>query len=59
VSDPQQWLAAARTEQGSWWPDFAAWLGERCGPTTAAPQQLGGGGLRPLTAAPGTYVFEK
>jgi polyhydroxyalkanoate synthase len=59
VSDPQQWLASAGTEQGSWWPDFAAWLGERCGPTTAAPQQLGGGGLRPLTAAPGTYVFEK
>ena len=59
ASDPQQWLASAGTEQGSWWPDFAAWLGERCGPTTAAPQQLGGGGLRPLTAAPGTYVFEK
>jgi polyhydroxyalkanoate synthase len=59
VSDPQQWLAAARTEQGSWWPDFAAWLGERCGPVATAPQRLGGGGLRPLTEAPGTYVFEQ
>jgi polyhydroxyalkanoate synthase subunit PhaC len=54
-----QWLASARTEQGSWWPDFAAWLGERCGPEKAAPQHLGGGGLRPLTEAPGTYVFEQ
>ena len=47
------------TEQGSWWPDFAAWLGERCGPTTAAPAELGGGGLRPLAEAPGTYVFDE
>ena len=54
-----QWLASAGTEQGSWWPDFAAWLGERCGPVAAAPQHLGGDGLRPLTEAPGTYVFEK
>jgi polyhydroxyalkanoate synthase len=59
ASDPQQWLASASTEQGSWWPDFAAWLGERCGPVATAPQRLGGGGLRPLTEAPGTYVFEQ
>jgi len=59
ASDPQQWLASASTELGSWWPDFAAWLGERCGPATAAPTRLGGGGLRPLTEAPGTYVFEQ
>ena len=39
-------------------PTSRTWLGERCGPTTAAPQHLGGGGLRPLTEAPGTYVFE-
>ena len=53
-----EWLRAADTEQGSWWPDFAAWLGERCGADTSAPTELGGGGLRPLAEAPGTYVFD-
>jgi polyhydroxyalkanoate synthase len=56
--DAQQWLRSANTEKGSWWPDFADWLGERSGSTSPAPQQLGGGGLRPLAEAPGTYVFE-
>ena len=27
-------------------------------PDNAAPNELGGGGLRPLAEAPGTYVFE-
>ena len=48
----------AAPQQGSWWPDFAAWLAERCGAPTPAPTELGGGGLRPLADAPGTYVFE-
>jgi polyhydroxyalkanoate synthase len=56
--DPQEWLRTAHTEQGSWWPDAAAWLGERCGPEKAAPAELGGGGLPPLAEAPGTYVFD-
>ena len=32
--DAQQWLQSARTQQGSWWPDFAAWLAERSGAPT-------------------------
>ena len=43
--DPQEWLAGAQTEPGSWWPDFVAWLAARCGPEKAAPEELGGGGL--------------
>jgi polyhydroxyalkanoate synthase len=35
-----------------------AWLGDRCGADKAAPAEPGGGGLRPLAAAPGTYVFD-
>jgi polyhydroxyalkanoate synthase len=58
-ADPQEWLRTAHTEQGSWWPDYLAWLGERCGTEKAAPRELGGGGLRPLIDAPGTYVFDK
>jgi polyhydroxyalkanoate synthase subunit PhaC len=57
-ADPQQWLRTAETQQGSWWPDLVAWLGERCGPEQRAPARLGGAGLRPLVEAPGTYVFD-
>lgn len=57
-ADPQAWLKGAETRQDSWWPDAVGWFGERCGPEKPAPDQLGGGGLRPLVDAPGTYVFD-
>ena len=52
------WLKAAETQEGSWWPDLAAWLADRCGADKPAPAELGGGDLRPLAEAPGTYVFD-
>jgi polyhydroxyalkanoate synthase subunit PhaC len=58
-ADAQQWLRSAAAQQGSWWPDLVAWLGERCGADKAAPRKLGGGGLHPLVEAPGTYVFDR
>jgi polyhydroxyalkanoate synthase len=58
-ADPQEWLRTTHIEQGSWWPDALAWLGERCGAVKAAPRKLGGGGMRPLMDAPGTYVFDR
>jgi polyhydroxyalkanoate synthase len=58
-ADPQEWLASAETVQGSWWPDFMTWLGERSGEEIPAPTSLGGGGLTELADAPGTYVFDK
>src|SRR6266487_3429852 len=57
--DPEEWLRGATTEQDSWWPDFVAWLGQRCGPDKKAPRNLGGAGLSPLIEAPGTYVFDR
>ena len=57
-ADPEEWLKTAATEHGSWWPDMLAWLGDRCGKDKPAPGELGGGGLRPLADAPGTYVFD-
>jgi polyhydroxyalkanoate synthase len=57
-ASPADWLKTAHSEQGSWWPDMLAWLGDRCGADKPAPTELGGGGLRPLAAAPGTYVFD-
>ena len=56
--DPQEWLRLAETRHGSWWPDYASWLAERCGEERAAPGELGGGGLAPVGDAPGTYVYD-
>ncbi|CAA9221803.1 MAG: Polyhydroxyalkanoic acid synthase [uncultured Blastococcus sp.] len=57
-ADPQAWLDSAETVQGSWWPDFMTWLGERSGDEVAPPTILGGG-MELLADAPGTYVFDK
>src|SRR4051794_4537012 len=56
-ADPEQWLQQAETVQGSWWPDFMTWLGERSGEEIPAP--AGPGDLEELAEAPGTYVFDK
>jgi polyhydroxyalkanoate synthase len=57
--DPQEWLRHAETCHGSWWPDYASWLAERCGEEKAAPEELGGGGLAPVSDAPGTYIYDR
>ena len=56
--DPQEWLRHAETAHGTWWPDFAGWLAERCGEEKAAPDEPGGGGMVPICDAPGTYVYD-
>ena len=48
--------ASAATEQGTWWPDYAAWLAARSGGQVAAPAGLGGDGYRVIEPAPGSYV---
>ena len=57
--DPDAWLASASTEKGSWWPDFAAWLGERSGAEKPAPDSPGSPEMPPLEPAPGSYVFDR
>ncbi len=59
TDDPDQWLASARTQPGSWWPHWAAWLGDYTGGMRPAPKALGNARYRPLTPAPGTYVVER
>jgi polyhydroxyalkanoate synthase subunit PhaC len=56
--NPSEWLRLAETRHGSWWSDYASWLAERCGEENAAPTELGGSGLLPISEAPGTYVYD-
>jgi polyhydroxyalkanoate synthase subunit PhaC len=52
-ADPDAWAAAARTEPGSWWPDYVGWLIQRGGEHVAPPAAA-----QAVDAAPGRYVLE-
>jgi polyhydroxyalkanoate synthase len=56
---PDDWFAASPRHDGSWWPDWTAWLAERSPEKTAAPVRLGSERHPPLADAPGTYVLER
>ncbi|MFL5100001.1 MAG: PHA/PHB synthase family protein [Xanthobacteraceae bacterium] len=49
------WLVAAKEHPGSWWPDWLAWIKEQDA-AEAAARQPGGGKLKPIEDAPGSYV---
>jgi class II poly(R)-hydroxyalkanoic acid synthase len=56
-ADADEWLAKASKHRGTWWADWADWLGERSGTQRAARKTLGKRGDRALGQAPGTYVL--
>jgi len=58
-TDPEAWLDAAPKHEGSWWPDWTAWLAERSPEQVDAPAAIGSRRYAPLTDAPGTYVLER
>ena len=58
-TDPKSFQAGATTCPGSWWADYATWLGDRSNGTRSAPEALGRGRFEPLMAAPGSYVLDK
>jgi poly[(R)-3-hydroxyalkanoate] polymerase subunit PhaC len=58
AADPQQWLQAATSHDGSWWTDWTAWLSQRSG-RLVNPPPLGSDAHPPLGDAPGSYVLEK
>jgi polyhydroxyalkanoate synthase subunit PhaC len=57
--EPNDWHRATSKNQGSWWPDYAAWLRDRSGADKPAPLELGNAEFRPLVDAPGSYVLDK
>lgn len=56
---PDEWFAGAQIHEGSWWPDWLAWLSERSGERVPAPATLGNAKYPALVPAPGTYVLER
>ncbi len=52
---PDDWLAAATKHEGSWWDDWAQWVGQYAGEAVSA-RPPGDGKLAPLEDAPGSYV---
>ena len=53
--DPQQWFDSARRSDGSWWPQWLAWVGQFT-QGSAKPRKPGEGKLKPIEDAPGSYV---
>jgi polyhydroxyalkanoate synthase subunit PhaC len=53
--DPDRWLEGATFQEGSWWPDWSAWLARRAGRKVSA-RVPGDGKLEAIEDAPGSYV---
>jgi polyhydroxyalkanoate synthase subunit PhaC len=53
--DLERWIAGAQEHAGSWWPDWLAWIKAQ-DPTLVKARQPGGGVLKPIEDAPGSYV---
>lgn len=49
------WIEKAEERPGSWWPDWHAWMLSQDKKEVPA-RKIGGGKLKPIEEAPGTYV---
>jgi len=54
-ADVDKWLTKATEHPGSWWPDWFAWLKQQS-PKEVKAREPGGGKLKPIEDAPGSYV---
>ena len=55
ASTPDGWLESATAHDGSWWPDWDAWVSAHGGGETE-PREPGAGALPVIEDAPGRYV---
>jgi len=55
AENSESWMENATEHQGSWWPDWKAWITAKSGKKIKA-RQPGDGKLKPLEDAPGSYV---
>jgi polyhydroxyalkanoate synthase subunit PhaC len=59
-TDPERFLTEARRTEGSWWPEWLAWLDKHSGmPTPPPPMGAPQSGYPPLGDAPGVYVLQQ
>jgi polyhydroxyalkanoate synthase len=58
-ANPDDWLAQAKEERGSWWPQWSQWLEQFKGGTRVSPAQTGSAQYPAIEAAPGRYVKQK
>ncbi len=56
--DPESWLQGATEHPGSWWPEWAKWVGKHSGEKVPA-RTPGDGKLKVIEDAPGSYVAVK
>ncbi|MEK7435631.1 MAG: class I poly(R)-hydroxyalkanoic acid synthase [Pseudomonadota bacterium] len=50
------WLSTATRHEGSWWPDWQAWMDANSGAAKVAARVPGDGKLKVIEDAPGSYV---
>ena len=53
--NPEKWLEGATQHPGSWWTDWAEWVGKQGGGKVPA-RVPGDGKLKVIEDAPGSYV---
>jgi polyhydroxyalkanoate synthase len=59
-TDPDTWAANASRKEGSWWPEWVAWLEKRSGHPVSPPRMAApADGYTTLADAPGTYVLQE
>jgi polyhydroxyalkanoate synthase subunit PhaC len=56
--DPDNWLATVPRKDGSWWPEWKAWLDARSGALAERPGRNDTPATPSLGPAPGTYVLQ-
>ncbi|WP_374489950.1 PHA/PHB synthase family protein [Zoogloea sp.] len=59
ASVPEEWLASATEQKGSWWINWMEWLKPRSGTQVKARTKLGNARYKPIEPAPGRYVCER
>jgi polyhydroxyalkanoate synthase len=55
---PEAWFEKAKEKPGSWWTDWVEWIAPFSGAKVPA-RKVGAGKLKPIEAAPGSYVKVK
>jgi polyhydroxyalkanoate synthase len=55
--NPEDWRAGAKTNEGSWWRDWDAWIKKMSNGDRVPACEPGTRKLKPLCDAPGTYVM--